>query len=282
MKIELTPEPPVTPSPGAEWVDSHLHLDVFDEAGVADQILDRAVAAGVSQMVAIGGSSEANARAVRYATARKGLVFATVGFDRDKAGVANDIDSLRLHIKSHPEAVVGIGETGLDYHYEPDTAAAQRRLFEHMLDLSVESSRPVIIHSREADRDTIELLQSFVRNWRGDAAYPGVLHCFTGTYDFARKLLDLGLLISFSGILTFRNAEDLRDCARRLPLDRILIETDAPYLAPVPHRGKTNEPGHVSRVAATLASIRPDAIQHISRLTTENARRLFHLKQDSI
>jgi len=280
MNIDLSAEVPLNPLSGGEWIDSHMHLDSFDEAGLAGVILDRARAAGIAHVVAIGGSDEANDRALKFAQAHPGFVFATAGFDRDKAHADNDVAAARHLIQSNRGRVVGVGETGLDYHYEPESAGSQRRLFQEMLDLSAENALPVVIHSREADLDTLEMLASHIRNWRGDAAYPGVLHCFTGSYDFARKLLDLGYLISFSGILTFRNAEDLRDCARRLPLDRILIETDAPYLAPVPHRGKTNEPAHVSRVASTLASIRPDALQIVSRQTTENARRLFQLKQE--
>jgi len=282
LTIELSEASPVNPLAGADWVDSHMHLDSFDEAGVATHVLDRAKAAGVAHVIAIGGSDEANERAVKFAHAHNGFVFATVGFDRDKANADNDIAAARSLLQSNRDQIVGVGETGLDYHYEPESAPAQRALFQEMLDLSAGKSLPVVIHSREADLDTLEMLATHIRNWKGDSAYPGVLHCFTGSYDFARKLLDLGYLISFSGILTFRNAEDLRDCARRLPLDRILIETDAPYLAPVPHRGKTNEPAHVSRVASTLASIRPDALQIVARQTTENARRLFQLKQERL
>jgi len=275
VNIQLTETEPENPLSGAEWIDSHVHFDAFDKANLTEKIMDRAHAAGVSQMIAIGGSDEANERALRIAGQFPGRVFSVVGFDRDKADAVNDTSAMREMIRTFPDRVVGIGESGLDYHYEPETAPAQRVLFESMLEIAAETERPVVVHSREADHDTLELLKSYVGNWKGDPGRPGILHCFTGTYDFARKLLDLGMLISFSGILTFRNAEDLRDCARKLPLDRILIETDAPYLAPAPFRGKTNEPALVSKVAETLASIRGDTLQIISKQTSMNARFLF-------
>jgi len=280
VNIQLTDCEPENPLSGAEWIDSHVHFDSFDKIDIAEKIIDRAHAAGVSRMIAIGGSDEANERAVTLAGKYNGRIFAVVGFDRDKADAINDIAAVRALIRDHPDRVVGIGESGLDYHYEPETAPAQRRLFESMLEIAAETERPVVVHSREADQDTIDLLQAYTRNWKGDPGRPGVLHCFTGTYEFARKLLDLGLMISFSGILTFRNADALRDCARRLPLDRILIETDAPYLAPVPFRGKTNEPALVSKVAETLASIRGDTLQIIAVQTSVNARFLFNTAKE--
>lgn len=277
MNIQLAEQPPANPLVGAEWIDSHVHLDAFEHAGLAEKIIERAVSAGVTRLVAIGGSDEANERAVRFARKHPGVVFASVGFDRDKVDQPNDVMAVREMIRQFPEQVVGVGESGLDYHYEPHTAPAQRKLFESMLELAAENERPVVVHSREADVDTLDLLRVYTRNWKGDPACPGVLHCFTGTYEFARKLLDLGFMISFSGILTFRNADDLRDCAGKLPLDRILIETDAPYLAPVPYRGKTNEPAMVSKVAETLASIRGDTLQTIANQTSGNARFLFSI-----
>jgi TatD DNase family protein len=275
VNISLAEETPINPLPGAVWVDSHVHLDAFDRAGMADQIIERAHGAGVERMVAIGGSDEANERALRFALKHPGIIRAVVGFDRDKANDEVDVQSLHAMIKSHPEVIAGIGESGLDYHYEPDTAAAQKKLFSAMLECAATTIRPVVVHSRDADQDTLDLLKDFTRNWPGDPAFPGVLHCFTGTYAFAAKLMDLGFLISFSGILTFKNAVELRECAQKLPLDRVLVETDAPYLAPVPHRGKTNEPAWVFKVAETLATIRPDALQNIATQTTANALKLF-------
>jgi TatD DNase family protein len=281
MKIELSECEPVNPLVGASWVDSHLHFDAFDEAGLAATIIERARLAGVTRLVAIGGSDEANERALKFARQHPDEVSAVIGYDRDKAGEEVDIASLHAMLKEYPEHIGGIGESGLDYHYEPDTAPQQKKLFASMLEVAVEVERPIVVHSREADADTLDMLRSFTRDWKGDPAYPGVLHCFTGSYDFARKLLDLGMLISFSGILTFRNADDLRACAAKLPLDRILIETDAPYLAPVPYRGKSNEPAWTPRVAETLASVRADTLQTIAEITTANAVKLFRLKRET-
>ncbi len=279
MNIELAAITPANPAAGARWIDSHVHLDAFDQAGRALEILDRARHAGVHDVVAIGGSVEANERAVRYAVDRPDQVHAVIGYDRDIAGEGYDVELLRQLLAKHPDRIVGIGESGLDYHYEPDSAAQQKKLFGDMLDLAAEVKRPIVVHSRDADADTLDMLRHYVRAWPGDAAFPGVLHCFTGSYAFARKLLDLGMLISFSGIVTFRNAADLREVARQLPLDRILIETDAPYLAPVPHRGKTNEPAWVTVVGETLATFRPDEIQVVASVTTGTTRALFNLEK---
>jgi TatD DNase family protein len=281
VNIELASVDPVNPLPGSCWVDSHVHFDAFDRAGLAERILDRAATAGVGRCIAIGGSDEANERAVRLAVEHPDRVGAVVGYDRDLAAAGVTPEPVAALIRDHAAQVVGIGESGLDYHYEPDTRDAQRTLFAAMLDLAAATTRPVVVHSRDADADTLDLLRAYVRNWPGDPGRPGVLHCFTGSYDFARKLLDLGLMISFSGIVTFRNADDLRDVARRLPLDRLLIETDAPYLAPPPYRGKTNEPAWVVRVAETLATLRGDALQTIAEQTTANAARLFAPTKES-
>jgi len=280
VNISLAEAVPANPIPGASWIDSHVHFDSFDRAGLAETIITRAQNAGIHQMIAIGGSDEANERALRLARQYPGVIFSTAGFDRDKAGENVDVEAVRHIVRENPGLVVGIGESGLDYHYEPETAAAQRVLFDSMLNIAAEFTRPVIVHSRDADADTLEMLQAYVRNWKGDPGRPGVLHCFTGSYEFARKLLDIGFMISFSGILTFRNADDLRECARKLPLDRILIETDAPYLAPIPHRGKTNEPAWVFKVAETLATLHRDTLHTIAERTTGNARFLFQTAKE--
>lgn len=282
MNINLAEMEPANPLPGAEWIDSHVHFDSFEAHGHLESILRRAAGAGVMRMIAIGGSVEANDRAVRLSTSHRTMLSAVVGFDRDKASDEIDLSDFRAFISANRQQIVGIGESGLDYHYEPETAQAQKDLFEKMLGVAAETVLPVVVHSREADRDTIDMLRAYTRDWKGDPGRPGVLHCFTGSYEFARQLLDLGMFISFSGILTFRNADALRDCARRLPLDRILIETDAPYLAPVPHRGKTNEPALVPAVAETLASGRGDTLQTIAVQTTANARLLFQAAEEAL
>lgn len=262
-----------------EWIDSHCHFDTFVAEGAAGDVLARAFDGGVSQVVAIGGSDDANRRAAELAAAYPGRVFATAGYDRDLAAASPALDALAAQAAA--PGVVAIGETGLDYHYEPETAPAQKALFEAQLTLAADRALPVVVHTRDAEDDTAGLLAAFARAWPAEADRPGVIHCFTGDYPFARRLLDLGFYISFSGILTFRNAETLRDAARRIPLDRILIETDAPYLAPVPHRGKTNEPAWVRHVAETLATVRDVALETVARQTTANARRLFAVGKES-
>lgn len=259
------------------YVDSHLHFDVFIEGGEVEAVLERAARTRVTRMVAIGGSEEANARALALAAGHPAVIRAAVGFDRDQIMRAPSAAALAESLR-RPE-VVAVGETGLDYHYEPDTAAAQRELFAAMLECAARCAKPVVVHSREADEDTLSLLRDYLAK-TSLASRPGVLHCFTGTQEFARRLLDLGFYISFSGIVTFRNAEDLRGVARYVPADRLLIETDSPYLAPVPLRGKRNEPANVVHVADALARIRHDSPAKIADTTRSNAEALFDWRND--
>jgi len=258
-------------------IDSHAHLDTFDEQGDLDGLLARARDAGVGHIVAIGGSPVANERACRLAAAYP-EISATVGFDRDLAGTQLDFaDAERLASKP---GVVAIGETGLDYHYEPETRNEQIDLFTAMLDLAHRRTLPVVVHSREADADTLEVLAQHAARWTGRPEALGVLHCFTGNQSFADALLEIGYFISFSGILTFKNAGDLRDVAKALPLDRILIETDAPYLAPIPFRGKTNEPAYVIYVAEQLAELHQVSVEEVVQQTRRNCARLFFGTED--
>lgn len=257
--------------------DSHAHFDEFVGDGTLGDILHRANQAGVRRMIAIGGSVEANQRAVELARAHPEVMRATVGFDRDEAMRAPDWSSVEPCLED--PRVVAVGETGLDYHYEPHTAEAQKALFRANLARATATCRPVVVHTREADDDTVALLAEHAAGWGGDPARIGVIHCFTGSADLARRLLDLGFMISFSGIVTFKKSEDLRAVARLVPADRLLVETDAPYLAPVPHRGKRNEPGWVVEVVAALASARNDTLQAMAEITWTNASRLFGWKE---
>ena len=254
-----------------DFIDTHAHFDTFAaEGSVAEQVA-ACEKAGVSRVVAIGGSPDANELAVALSREYPEKLYATVGMDRDYAEKAWDAEV--LGDLAAVDTVVAIGETGLDYHYEKENKAAQLELFEAMLDLALQVKKPVVVHSREADEDTVASLRKYVE--RCDAAVPGVLHCFTGSQAFADSLIDLGLYISFSGILTFKNAASLREVAKSIPLDRIVIETDAPYLAPVPYRGKRNEPAWVVEVAKCLAEIRDEPLSLIAEQTNENAQRLF-------
>ena len=256
--------------------DTHVHFSAGMTSEVVAGLVARAKAAGVGRMVAVGGEPDANAAALTVARAHPGDVVAAVGYDRSLAGsdaVADDI--ARLLDASRDVRAVAIGEIGLDFYYTPETAVPQAELMAGQLELARRRGLPVIVHSREADDVTLELLEAHAARWKGPADRIGVLHCFTGTEAFAERLLDLGFMISFSGIVTFRNADPLRVVARMIPGDRLLIETDTPYLTPVPHRGVPNEPCYLPAVAAVVAKARGEPVQRVEEITTANARRLF-------
>jgi len=265
-------------------IDTHVHFsELTGDYALAAQ-MERALAAGVDKMVAVGGSCALNKSAVEAAEQYPGKIAAAIGFDRSQvdelaspALIEDAIGRLRRSADSLRKLgvrVCAIGEIGLDYHYTPDTRDGQMALFAAQCDLAAELALPVIVHSREADDDTLDVLAAYAAKCADDVV-PGVLHCFTGSEPFARQLLDLGLMISFSGIVTFLNADPLRAVAVGIPGDRLVIETDSPYLAPVPHRGKRNEPAFVRDVAARLANVRGESLETIENQTTENAVRLF-------
>ncbi len=252
--------------------DSHAHFDHLDAAAISD-VLKRAAKAGVGRILAVGGSPAANTAVLRVAQDYPKQVRAAIGLDREQAGHPELVAPVESSLSG--PGVVAVGEIGLDYHYHPESAVAQKDLFARMLTLAADHQLPVMVHSREADADTLDLLEDFVRRWTVTERSPGVLHCFTGSADFARRLLDLGFLVSFSGIVTFRNAGMLREVAKLVPADRLLVETDAPYLAPEPFRGRVNEPELLPHVLALLAKIRNDSVEHIAHITAQNASRLF-------
>lgn len=254
-------------------IDSHCHLDRLDlsaHGGSLDAALAAARVRGVGHFLCIGISAD-NAAAVKALSERYADVDCTVGVHPLdlQPGVAPALDWLLAEL-NHPH-VVAIGETGLDYHYEPEAAELQRQAFRLHLQAAQLTGKPVIVHTREARADTLALLR--------DAALPqaGVLHCFTEDWPMAKAALDLGFYISLSGIVTFRNADALRDVARQVPADRLLIETDAPYLAPIPHRGKPNLPEYVRDVAEFLAPLRGVDVDTLAEQTTQNFQRLFPL-----
>lgn len=254
-------------------IDSHCHLDRLDlsaHGGSLDAALAAARARGVGHFLCIGISAD-NAAAVKALSERYADVDCTVGVHPLdlQPGVAPALDWLLAEL-NHPH-VVAIGETGLDYHYEPEAAELQCQAFRLHLQAAQLTGKPVIVHTREARADTLALLR--------EAALPqaGVLHCFTEDWPMAKAALDLGFYISLSGIVTFRNADALRDVARQVPADRLLIETDAPYLAPIPHRGKPNLPEYVRDVAEFLAPLRGVDVDTLAEQTTQNFQRLFPL-----
>ena len=254
-------------------IDSHCHLDRLDLAahgGSLDNALNAARARGVGKFLCIGVDA-ANAPVVKQLAEQHPDVWCSVGIhplDLSRSEPM-DLDWL-LRELNHPR-VVAIGETGLDYHYEPDSAPQQQASFRYHLQAAGETGKPVIIHTRSARQDTLDMLRE------ADLPKAGVLHCFTEDWDMARQALDMGYYISLSGIVTFRNADALRDVARRVPVDRLLVETDSPYLAPVPHRGKPNEPQFVCEVAAFLAELRGESQESLWENTTANFHRLFPL-----
>jgi TatD DNase family protein len=250
-------------------VDSHCHLDHEQFADGLDGVLARAAEAGVARMLAIGtgdGPPELD-RAVALA-ARYPQVFATVGVhphDASKA-TAKTFDDLRALMQE--AKVVALGEIGLDFHYNFSTPEVQREVFLEQLRIAREAGKPIVIHTREAWDETMAVLGE---HWSGRA---GIVHCFTGTPEQARQALDLGFHLAFGGVMTFPKAESVREAARMTPEDRLLLETDAPYLAPVPHRGKRNEPAYTAHTARKLAEVRGVPVEQIARATTANFERL--------
>ncbi len=255
--------------------DTHVHFDPFAAAGEVDAIVNRAAVAGVTRMIAIGGNPAANRLAVRLAKKFPQQIRAVVGFDRDQAKASPSREELAALAKE-PE-VVGIGETGLDYYYEPENSMEQQALLSEMLALARGRKLPVILHNRDSDEDMLRMLREHAAAWKGESDRIGVLHCYTGGIEMAKTLLDLGFFISFSGIVTFRNAESLRQVAEIVPADRILVETDSPFLAPVPMRGKTNEPAFVAHVVELVAKLRNISAAEFAEQTSRNAARLFAL-----
>ncbi len=252
-------------------VDTHAHLDMKEYDGDRDAVVLRAREAGVSRIVSISTDAASAHETVGLAEKFEG-VFASVGVHPHDAGKIRpgDLEDL-LGLAAHPK-VVAWGEIGLDYHYDHSPRDVQREVFRRQVALARKAGLPLIIHTREADADTLTVLGE-----EGARELGGVFHCFSGDAALARAALDMGFHVSFSGIVTFKKADALRDAARLIPSDRLLVETDAPYLAPVPHRGKRNEPARVALVAACLAEVRGASVEEVARATTENAVRLFRL-----
>ncbi len=249
--------------------DSHCHLDSkqFDEDREA--VIERALAAGVETMVAIGtGDGPPDLEAGVRLADRYPCFYATVGVHPHDAAKANPATFARLaELTKHPK-VIGLGEIGLDYHYDFSPRDLQRDVFIEQMRIAREAGKPIVIHTREAWDDTIAMLRE---HWNGPG---GIMHCFSEGPERARQALDLGFYLSFGGIVTFPKAREVQEAARMAPADRILLETDAPYLAPVPRRGKRNEPAFIVETARKLAELRGETIESIDAATTANFRRL--------
>lgn len=251
-------------------IDSHCHLDFPDLAGEREAVLARAQAAGIGLMVTISTRVRRFDEVLAIAEAHD-QIYCSVGTHPHHAAEEPEITAEDLiALAKHPK-VVAIGEAGLDYHYDRSPRADQERGFRTHIEAARETGLPLVIHAREADDDVARILEE--ETARG--AFPFVLHCYTSGPELARRGLALGGYVSFSGVVTFKNSGSLRDIAKEVPLDRLLVETDAPYLAPEPLRGRTNEPANVVHTAARLAAIRGTSEEEMAEITSANFFRLF-------
>lgn len=251
------------------FIDSHCHLDRLDFAELGTDLagaLQAARARGVGHFLCIGVDLESLPAVLAVAEAHDD-VSASVGVHPLHLDALEPEIERLIELAAHPR-VVAIGETGLDYHYDKENPADQQRRFRKHIEAAKRTGKPLVVHTREARADTLRLLKE-------EGATAGVLHCFTEDWATASAALDLGFYISFSGIVSFASAKELRDVATRVPLDRLLIETDSPWLAPVPYRGKTNQPAYVVEVANVVAGLRGMTVEELGRVTSENFRRLF-------
>ena len=251
-------------------VDSHCHLNYEGLADRQEEVLAAARARGVQGFLNISTRQKEWGDVVGAAE-RHPDVWASIGVHPHEADAHPDLGAAALiEAAAHPR-VIAIGECGLDYYYDKSDRAAQRERFGGHIEAARESGLPLVVHTRDAEEDTAEILTREV----GKGGVTGVLHCFTGSAALARKALDLGFYISISGIVTFKNARDLQDVAKTIPQDRLLVETDSPFLAPVPHRGQTCEPAFVADTAAFLSELRDEPLGKLAAATTSNFFRLF-------
>ncbi len=257
-----------------DLVDSHAHVDVSDFDADRVAMLARAQSAGIGMMLAIGNGPEVEklGAAVPYAE-QHDWIFASAGIHPHEARHATDAHYEELdRLARHPR-VIAWGEIGLDYHYDHSPRDIQARVFRRQLGQARAAKTPVVIHCREAWPDCLKTLDE---DWRS-SGLGGIFHCYSGTIEEARRGMEMGFLVSFAGNVTYPKAQNLRDVARQIPLDRLLVETDSPFLAPLPHRGKRNEPAYVAEVARTIANVRDLAADEVARATAENFRRFFGL-----
>lgn len=255
-------------------IDSHCHLDSPEFDADRDAVIARALDVGVDHMMAIGtGSGPPDLEAAVLLADKYPSFYATVGIHPHDAAKAGDGDLRRLaDLLQHPK-VLAVGEIGLDYHYDFSPRDTQRAIFIEQMAIAVAAKKPIVIHTREAWQDTLALIE---QHWK-PSELPGIMHCFSGGPDEAQLAVALGFYLSFGGIVTFPKALGVQQAAKSAPPDRILVETDAPYLAPVPKRGKRNEPALIVHTAQKLAALRGESFEDVCRTTTENFRRLLLL-----
>jgi TatD DNase family protein len=259
------------------FVDSHAHIDGPEFDADREDVITRAGAAGVRAILNVGTGDPGSGAFERAAalSEQHERIYTAVGVHPHDARLYNEAAEQRIRkLATSSSRVIAWGEIGLDFHYDNSPREVQKQVFRQQLRLARELTLPVIVHTREAEDETIEILRS---EWAG-SQLPGIMHCFSGTQELADKALELEFYISFSGIVTFKKAEALRSVARRVSLGRLLIETDCPYLTPVPYRGKRNEPAYVVEVARCLAELRGLTVDEIGKVTTENFLGLFKLE----
>ncbi|MFN2512211.1 MAG: TatD family hydrolase [Pyrinomonadaceae bacterium] len=258
------------------FVDSHAHIDGIEFDADRLEVIQRARDAGVSAILNVGTGDPHSGvleRAIGLAEKHE-ILYTAIGIHPHDARLFDDRAEQRItHLVQQSAKVIAWGEIGLDFHYDNSPRQAQMDALRRQLQLARAALLPVIIHTREAEAETIEILRS---EWQG-SGLPGIMHCFSGTSELAQQALELGMFISFSGIISFKKADGLRRVAADVPMNRLLIETDCPYLAPLPYRGKRNEPAYVVEVARCLAGLRGVSLEEMGRITAENFAKLFKL-----
>ncbi|HLJ22764.1 MAG TPA: TatD family hydrolase [Candidatus Acidoferrales bacterium] len=255
--------------------DSHAHIDVSDFDADRDAMLVRAQAAGIATLLAIGNGPEIEKLGAAVPFAEKhDWIYAAAGIHPHEARHATEAHYDELNRLARNPRLIAWGEIGLDYHYDHSPRDTQATVFRRQLELARAAKLPIIIHCREAWPDSLQILE---QDWRS-SGLGGICHCFTGTLEEARQGLDMGFLISFAGNVTYPKAQNLREVARDVPLDRLLVETDSPFLAPQPHRGRRNEPAYVAEVARTIGNVRDLPANQVAEVTSANFRRFFGLE----
>jgi TatD DNase family protein len=261
------------------FIDSHAHLEFPQYNGKSAEVLARAQAAGVERILAIGsGTGPGTLDCALQFAEHYDWIFATVGIHPHESRMATEKDFVEIRELAGRPKVLAIGEIGLDYYYDHSPRDVQQDVFIRQIRIAKDLGLPIVVHSRDSEQDTLNILH---REWKG-ARLGGILHCFTGTLGMARDAIEMGFLVSFSGIITFKKSQPIREVARSLPNERVLIETDSPFLAPEPHRGRTNEPAFVAETARALGEVKGLTTEDIARITRFNFNRFFKLPDPSI
>lgn len=252
-------------------IDSHAHLDMKQFDSDRDQVIDRALSADVRHIITVGIDIKSSLNAVKLTT-HYPPIFATIGIHPHNADNANNNDLEQIALIAQQDKIIAIGEIGLDFFHNRSARQKQIEVFTQQLAIAISLDLPVVIHDREAHTNTLNILSSFKKS-----GLKGMIHCFSGDYNLAKTFIDMGYYISIPGTVTFNNASQIQDVARRVPLNRMLLETDAPFLAPTPYRGNRNEPGYVTHTAQKIAKLRDVSFEEISYQTSKNVCQLFNL-----